>query len=182
MDTTKQELLDQIYHLRDDLAQVRGDTIRVLNAEIRMLGDGLEAVESHFKLYPDSGTRHLHILVDHAERSRDSLVALLGKLTNYKFNGSHAHAEAYAEAGALEAKLRAEAKQMLDNWASAGVVLTGINVTTKVEAPELCGTVGCTYCDPANYDGWDDEDCSRQQVEADLKQCITAIRDRELTE
>lgn len=175
MDTTKQELLDQIYHLRDDLAQVRGDTIRVLNAEIRTLGDGLEAVESH-------GTSHVHILVDHAERSRDSLVALLGKLTNYKFNGSHAHAEAYAEAGALEAKLRAEAKQMLDNWASAGVVLTGINVTTKVEAPELCGTVGCTYCDPANYDGWDDEDCSRQQVEADLKQCITAIRDRELTE
>ena len=27
----------------------------------------------------------------------------------------------------------AEAKQMLDNWASAGVVLTGINVTTKGE-------------------------------------------------
>jgi len=46
--------------------------------------------------------------------------------------------------------------------------------TTK---QELCGTVGCTYCDPANYDGWDDEDCARQQVEADAKQCITAIRD-----
>lgn len=40
-----------------------------------------------------------------------------------------------------------------------------------------CGTVGCTYCDSDNYDGWDDEDCSRQQVETDSKQCSVAISD-----
>jgi hypothetical protein len=53
-----------------------------------------------------------------------------------------------------------------------------VNTEGPIDWPEAvaerCGTVGCTYCDPDNYDGWEDEDCSRQQVEADAKQCSVA--------
>lgn len=53
-----------------------------------------------------------------------------------------------------------------------------VNTEGPIDWPEAvteqCGTVGCTYCDPDNYDGWEDEDCSRQQVEADAKQCPVA--------
>ena len=66
---TKQELLDYIYHLQDDLETVRGDTIRVLTAEIRMLGDGLHALQRR--------NPKVHVMIDHAERSRDNLIKLL---------------------------------------------------------------------------------------------------------
>ena len=74
MDITKQKLIDRIDHLEDDLAKVEGNIRRVLREEIRMLCYGLRAVESH-------GASHLHILVDHAERSRASLVNLLTATT-----------------------------------------------------------------------------------------------------
>ena len=72
------KLLIEVAHLEDDLEKVRGDTIRVLTAEIRMLGDGLHALKKD--------PPKVHVMIDHAERSRDSLIALLGKLTNYKEN------------------------------------------------------------------------------------------------
>ena len=40
-----------------------------------------------------------------------------------------------------------------------------------------CSTVGCTYCDPDNYDGWDDEATARQQVDYDYLQCSIAKSD-----
>jgi hypothetical protein len=42
-----------------------------------------------------------------------------------------------------------------------------------------CSTVGCTYCDPDNYDGWDDEASARQQVDYDYIQCSIAKMDHE---
>jgi hypothetical protein len=80
MDTTKQKLIDRIEHLEDDLAKVEGNIRRVLREEIRMLNDGLQAVESH-------GASHLHILVDHAERSRANLINLLTATTGVVVKG-----------------------------------------------------------------------------------------------
>ena len=42
-----------------------------------------------------------------------------------------------------------------------------------------CSTVGCTYCDPDNYDGWDDEASARQQVDYDYIKCPIAKSDHE---
>ena len=59
------------------------------------------------------------------------------------------------------------------------------NQTTKedLHAPRpnkwRCGTVGCTYCDPDNYDGWADEASARQQSDYDYLQCSIAKSDHE---
>ena len=42
-----------------------------------------------------------------------------------------------------------------------------------------CGTVGCTYCDPDNYDGWDDEAAARQQADYDYIHCSIAKSDHD---
>jgi hypothetical protein len=44
-----------------------------------------------------------------------------------------------------------------------------------------CSTVGCTYCDPDNYDGWEDEASARQQVDYDYIQCSIAKSDHSRT-